>query len=157
MCQYSRFSLGGFSKIAKIFLILAMVSVLFGCQMPEAAPASPTPVVELQILEPVTETPVPACVFLSDVELTVSLLSENSVLIKITGLIPNETVHVIFSSQTKRQEREKTFSGVADEKGIFTESVGLRGPGIDTEFRDWQIRVVHSRGSTCAEISLPEK
>jgi hypothetical protein len=157
MNLHSRFSLGGFPKFAEIFLFLAVVSLLFGCQAPEATPASPTPVVELQILEPVTETPVPACVFLSDVELTVSLLSANSVLIKITGLIPNETVHVIFSSQTKRQEREKTFSGAADEKGVFTESVGLRGHEIDSEFKDWQIRVVHSRGSTCTEISLPEK
>ncbi len=155
MNLHSRFSLGGFPKFAEIFLFLAVVSLLFGCQVPEATPASPTPVVELQILEPVTETPVPACVFLSDVELTVSLLSANSVHLRITGLVPNETVHAIFDSEIKGQKRETTIIGPADENGVFTESVGLRGHEINTEFKDWQIRVVHSRGSTCTNISLP--
>jgi hypothetical protein len=153
----SHFSPGRFSEFAKKFLFLIVVSLLFGCQPLDTAPTSTTPRVELQISDPLTETPFPACVFLSDVELSVSILSENSVRMRITGLVPNEPVHAIFSSQTKGQEREKTFSGMADGEGVFAESVGLRSHEVDSEFKDWQIRVVHSRGSTCTEISLPEK
>jgi hypothetical protein len=151
------FSAGRLSKFAKIFLFLELVTLLSGCQPLDSAPTSTTPLVELQISEPVTETPVPACVLLSDVEISVSILSENSVRIKITGLMPDESIQAIFSSQIKGQGREKTFGGIADEKGVFAESVGLRSDEVDSEFQDWQIRVVHSRGSTCTEISLREK
>jgi hypothetical protein len=149
------FSLRRSSKLVKI-LFLTIVSLLFGCQPVGTVPTSTTPLIESQILEPVTETPVPACVFLSDVELSVNIVSENSVDITITGLIPNEAVQTIFSSQINGQERERTFSGMADENGVFKDSVGLRNQQVDSEFKNWQIRVVHSRGSTCKEISLPE-
>ncbi|HXF85221.1 MAG TPA: hypothetical protein VNK49_07505 [Anaerolineales bacterium] len=131
--------------------------LLFGCLPLESPSASPTPVVELQILEPVTETPVPACVILLGVDLSVELLSEDSIRIRITGLLPNETVHAIFGSKTKGRTVETVVSGSADEKGVFEYSERLRALESDREFRDWQIRVVHSRGSTCTEISLPEK
>jgi hypothetical protein len=155
LCSY--FPLSRFSKFVKIFLFFAVVSLLFGCQPLDTAPTSTTPLVELQILEPMTETPVPACVFLSDVELSVSILSKNSVRINIAGLMPNEAVNAIFSSQSKGQGREILLSGMADEKGVFVDSVGLRSDEVDSEFKDWQIRVVHSRGSTCTEFTLPEK
>jgi hypothetical protein len=157
MNLHSQFSLGRFLTFAKIFLCLAVVILLFGCQPLDSVSTSTTPHVEVQILTPslLTETPIPACVFLAGVELSVSLLSENSVHIKITGLIPNEAVQAILSSQIKGQEREITISGVSDEKGVFEDSVGLRSQTIDTEFKDWQLRVVHSRGSTCTEFALP--
>jgi hypothetical protein len=159
MHLYSHFALVRFSKFAKIFLSLAAVGLLFACQPLGTAPTSPPPFVEVQIVTPsfLTETPVPPCVVLSDVELTVEILSENSVRIRITGLVPNETVHAIFSSKIKGQEREATASGPADEKGVFEYSVGLRGPNLDTEFKEWQVQVVHSRGSTCTEFVLPDK
>src|SRR5215208_1637493 len=100
MKSHLPFSLSRSSKFVKI-LFLTVASLLFGCQPLGTVPMSTTPLVEPQILEPVTETPVPACVFLSDIELFVNVVSENVVDIKITGLIPNETVHTIFSSQTK--------------------------------------------------------
>jgi hypothetical protein len=157
MKPYSHFSLGRLSKFAEIYLFLAMVGSLFGCQPLDTAPTSTTPLVEVQILTPslLTETPVPACRDISGIEFFVELLSENSIHLRITGLVPNEMVHAIFSSQIKGQEREKTVSGPADENGVFEYSVGLRGQNIDTEFKDWQIRVVHSRGATCTEVSLP--
>ena len=151
------FSLGRLSKFAKILLFLIVISSLVGCRPLDTVLTSTTPLVEVQILTPslLTETPIPACVFLPDVELSVSILSENSVHIRITGLMPNETVHAIFNSSIKGQTRETIVSGPADEKGIFEDSVGLRGHEIDVEFKDWQIRIVHSRGSTCTEIVLP--
>lgn len=139
-----------FTKVCSI-----TAAFLFGCQSLETPPASTTPVVELQVLEPITETPVPPCVMLSDVELSVELLSEDSVHIRITGLLPNETVHAIFSSKTKDRAVETVVSGPADEKGVFEYSENLRGHETLQQFRDWQIRVVHSRGSTCAEVSFP--
>jgi hypothetical protein len=96
-------------------------------------------------------------VILPDVDLSVELLSEDSVHIRITGLLPNETVHAIFGSKTKDRAVETMVSGSADEKGVFEYSERLRGHETLSAFKDWQIRVVHSRGSTCAEISLPEK
>lgn len=97
------------------------------------------------------------CVLLPDVELSVELLSDDSVRIRITGLLPNETVHAIFGSTTKDRAVETVVSGSADEKGAFEYSERLRALESDREFKDWQIRVVHSRGATCAEISLSEK
>ncbi|MEW6287752.1 MAG: hypothetical protein AB1509_16165 [Chloroflexota bacterium] len=140
---------------AIICSITAML--LFGCLPLETPPVPTTPLVEVQVLEPMTETPVPACVILPDVDLSVELLSEDSVHIRITGLLPNETVHAIFGSKTKDRAVETMVSGSADEKGVFEYSERLRGHETLSAFKDWQIRVVHSRGSTCAEISLPEK
>jgi len=144
------------SKFATLILFLVVIGSLFGCQLLETLPTSTTPLVEVQVLTPslLTETPIPACVELSDIELSVEMLSENSVHIRITGLVSKETVQAIFNSKIKAQEREIIVSGPADEKGVFEYSVGLRGQDIDAEFKDWQIRVVHSRGSTCAEVSL---
>lgn len=130
---------------------------LFGCLPLETPPVPTTPLVELQVLEPMMETPVLACVLLPDVELSVELLSDDSVHIRITGLLPNETVHAIFGSTTKDRAVETVVSGSADEKGAFEYSERLRALESDREFKDWQIRVVHSRGATCAEISLSEK
>lgn len=157
MLPYLHFSIGKFSRFAEAIIYLTVATFLFGCQSISTATNSTTPIVEVQILTPsfLTETPVPACVFLSDVELSVSILAENSIHIRITGLMPNETVHAIFNSSIKGQTREIIVSGLADEKGVFEDSVGLRGNEIDGEFKDWQIRVVHSRGSTCTEIALP--
>jgi hypothetical protein len=150
-------SLGRISKYVKILILLAAAGSLVGCRPPEATPTSITPVVEVQILTPslLTETPIPACVFLDDVELFVSLLSEHSVNIKITGLIPNEAVQAILNSQIEEQGKEIIISGIADEKGEFTDSIGLRSQTTDAEFKDWQVRIVHSRGSTCTEFVLP--
>lgn len=145
------------TNFTKVIISSIAAVFLFGCQPLETPPASTTPLVELQVLEPMTETPVPACVILPDVELSVELLSEDSVHIRITGLVPNEIVHAIFSSKTKDRAVETVVIGPADEKGVFEYSEWLGGYEIDSEFKDWQIRVVHSRGSTCAEISLPEK
>jgi hypothetical protein len=157
MNLHSHFSINKFSKFAKTFLWFVVINLLFGCQLLDSVTISTTPRVEVQILTPslLTETAVPACVTLSAVELSVELLSENSVRIRITGLIPNEIVHAIFHSKVKGQEREISLSGPVDEKGVFSDTVGLRGYEVDSEFKDWQIRVVHSRGSTCTEVSLP--
>jgi hypothetical protein len=46
---------------------------------------------------------------------------------------------------------------MADEKGGFADSVRLRSQEVDAEFKDWQLRVVHSRGSTCTGVFLPDK
>jgi hypothetical protein len=155
----SYFSLGRLTKFAKIFLFLVVTSSLFGCQPLDTAPISTAPDVEVQILTPslLTETPIPACISLPGVQLNVDISSENSVHLKITGLEPNEAVYMIFSSQFEQDEKtigccEGEF---ADENGNYQHSVGLRGDEIDSEFKDWQLRVVHSRGSTCTEFSLP--
>lgn len=145
------------SHFSQMFLIIVAADFLFGCQPTGITPTSTVPTGELTIWTPafLTETPIPACVVLSDVELSVYLLSEYSVHIRITGLVPNENVQAIFSSKTKRRELDTIASGTADGEGVFEYSERLRGYGIDPEFKYWQIRVVHSRGSTCADIVLP--
>lgn len=138
-------------------ICLTVANVLLGCHPVRTTATSTTPDVEVSVVtaSPLTDTPVPACVVLSDIELSVDILPESSVHIKITGLVPHETVYAIFSSKNKSQTSELSVHGPADEKGVFEYSVGLRGLETAPEFKDWQIRVVHSRGSTCAEISLP--
>lgn len=151
------FSSGRFSKFADIFRFLVVAGLLFGCRSFDSVPSPTTPVVEVEILTSpsMTETPIPACVVLSDVELSVKPLSESSFQIRITGLIPHEAVHAILSSKIKGRELETIASGTADENGVFEYSDGWAGRENDPKFKDWQIRVVHSRGSTCTEISLP--
>lgn len=153
----SHLSTNRFSNFAKITIHLTLAACLFGCQSSRIATVSTTPNVEVQVLTGpfLTETPIPECVILPDVELSTDLLSENSIHIRITGLIPNETVQAIFSSKIKGQEREIIVTGPADEEGVFENSEGLRSDEIDSEFKDWQLSVVHSRGSTCTEIVLP--
>jgi hypothetical protein len=141
-------------KFAKIAICLVTATFLFSCQ-----PIHATPVDVIQISpEPyLTETPVPACVSLPDIKLSIELLSENSVHLTITGLVPNEPVYTIFSSEFKGSKRtigccEREF---ADENGVYEYSVGLRGQDVDAEFKEWQVWVIHSRGSTCTEFALP--
>ena len=145
------------SNFAKIIICVVTIVFLVSCQSAQngTAPVYPTSDVQISTVQYLTETPIPACVVLSGIELFVELLSENSVHIRIMGLVSNETVQAIFNSKIKAQEREIIVSGPADGKGVFEYSVGLRDQDIDAEFKDWQIRVVHSRGSTCTEVSLP--
>jgi hypothetical protein len=151
------FLLGRLPNFIRALLFLTSVGFLLGCQIVNTIPISTTPTAEFIISTPsfLTETPIPACVVLSDVELSVKLLSESSFQIRITGLVPHEAVHAILSSKIKGRELETIASGTADENGVFEYSEASAGRENDPEFKDWQIRVVHSRGSTCTEISLP--
>lgn len=153
MKLFPYFSFGSVSKFATMLVFLTSGGILFACQPLSTIPTSKSPTVEFIISTPsfLTETPIPACVVLSDIELSVDLLSESSFHIRITGLIPNENVHAIFNSKIRERELETIASGEANEEGVFEYSHGWQ----DTKFKDWQIRVVHSRGSTCAEVSLP--
>lgn len=142
-----------------IFLTF-VVAVLPGCQ-PVGNAIIPTnstvDVLVSTVLSPyLTETPLPACVSLPDVELTVEMLSDDSVKFKITGLKPNEPVYTLFSSELKNKGARSTGWGEkADENGAYESKVRLRGPMDDLDFKDWQMKVIHSRGSTCADFSLP--
>lgn len=161
MRLYSLFSLVKISKFVEVIICLIVIAFLFGCQpIPNAtAPATSTVEVQFSTALYVTETPVPACVSLPDVELYIEILSENSVRLKITGLMPNEPVYTIFSSEI--QNRKKSIGccleEFADENGAYEYAVGLRSQTIDYEFKEWQVQVVHSRGSTCTEFVLPDK
>jgi hypothetical protein len=106
-----------------------------------------------------SETPVPECVSLPEISLEVTLLSENSAQVRITGLKPNEPVYTIFSSQTDNgaKSTECCPGETASEKGIYEYSIGLRGAEVDLEFTDWQVRVIHSGGAACAEFTLPDR
>lgn len=151
----SHLSLGRLSKLSRSFLFLVAVISLFSCQPLDITPISTTPTIEFIISTTLPNTPIPACVVYPDIELTVELMSENSVHIRITGLEPNEIVNAIFRSRIMDQEKEIVLIGPADEKGVFEDSEGLRSQTIDADFKDWQLSVVHSRGSTCTEFVLP--
>lgn len=156
--------------LLKVINCLLFVTFLVGCQSFQKSDVPATSAVEIhvspdslidtpvEISEPyLTETPVPACVSLPGVELSVELSSANSIHIKITGLVPNESVYTIFASEFPGQKKtvsccEQEF---ADENGVYEYSVRLRGQDIDAGFKVWQVWVIHSRGSTCSEFSLP--
>ena len=161
MRLYSDFRLAKTSKFAEVIVCLVVIALLFGCQSLPNAPVPATSTVEVQISTalPLNQTPVPACVTLPEVELHIDILSENSVHLRITGLMPNEPVFTIFSS--KFEEEEKSISccpgEFADENGVYEYEVGLRSQTFDAEFKEWQVQVVHSRGSLCTEFVLPDK
>jgi hypothetical protein len=140
-----------------MIITLALAGVLPGCQPSNSTSYPTSPPLELLVWtpSPLTETPLPACVDLSDVKLYAVMSSEFSVQVKITGLVPNEDVRAIFSSKSKRGELETIAYGTADKTGAFEYLQRLRGYGIEPEFKNWQIRIIHSRGATCAEIDLP--
>lgn len=149
------FSLDKPSRFAKIIIFYIGLGFLLGCQPSRATTISTTPTIEFIISTTLPNTPIPACVVYPNIELTVEILSENSVHIRITGLEPNEIVNAIFRSRIMDQEKEIVLIGSADEKGVFEDSEGLRSQTIDADFKDWQLSVVHSRGSTCTEFVLP--
>lgn len=135
--------------------LMIVVAVLLGCQ-PVGAETIPTPEVQISIFPYETETPVPECMSLPDVELKVEMLSDDSVKFKITGLKPNEPVYILFSSEWKNKGATSTGWGEnADENGAYESEKQLRGPMDDLDFKDWQVQVIHSRGPTCMEFSLP--
>ena len=116
-------------------LILVVASALLGCQPSNSISHPTSPTVELLVWTPssLTETPLPACVDLSDIELYAVMSSEFSVQVKVTGLVPNEDVRAIFSSKTKKGELETIAYGTADKTGAFEYSQRLRGYGIEPE------------------------
>lgn len=140
--------------------IVYLISILILCSCQSTpnttVPATPV-VVEILSMPDWTETPAPACISLPEIQLSIDLLSENSVHIKITGLEPNEPVYTIFNS--RYEEKEKSVSccpgEVADEQGNYEYNAGLRGQETDAEFINWHVQVVHSRGSACTDFILP--
>jgi hypothetical protein len=158
MHTHSHFPLVRFSRFAEIIICFIIFAFLYGCQSIRNATVPATPVeVQVSPADPLTEKPITECVLLPDVELFIDPLSENSVHLKITGLVPNEPVYTIFSSEF--EEKEKSTSccpgEVADVNGVYEYKVGLRGLNSDAEFKEWHVQVVHSRGSTCKDFVLP--
>lgn len=139
-----------------ITITACLISILFliGCQ--QGQPTSP---VEMQAETdvPLTETPIPECVVLPDVKISIEILSESSVHLKVVGLKPNEPVYTILSStfEDKKVSTSCCDGEFADSNGIYEYTVGLREPNAGLEYKEWKVLVMHSRGATCTEFSFP--
>ncbi|SRR6266511_195170 len=73
------------------------------------------------------------------VEIKAETISENSVKVNITGLVPLEPVMVVLYSDAHGQSKriECCPGEIANENGDYEFSTGLRGQDKDVEFKDW--------------------
>jgi len=148
-----------FLSLLKITTCLICFTVLAACSSVVKMEVSitPTPSVQIATAPYLTETAVPACVSNPDIKLEVLPISDNAVQIVMNGLQPYEPVYVIFSSAAQGQTRkvECCAGAMADANGSYQQTQTLRGQNVDVEFKHWQVQVVHSQGSACAEFNLP--
>lgn len=146
-------------RIVRAGFCLVIIAVLFGCKPIVATiiPTSSPDKIQISTASYLTETPVPACVMLPDVRLIVTLLSDNSVQIKIVGLKSYEPVYTIFSSESegKTKKIECCEGETASGNGNYQYTQVLRSQNVDNEFKDWQVQIFHSRGATCTNFTLP--
>lgn len=144
-------------KLHASYLITAcLLSVLFlsGCQYGESTSPVET-IVETESYS--TETPIPECVVLPDIKISIVFLSESSIQLRVVGLKPNEPVYTILSStfEDKKISTSCCDGEFADANGVYDYSVGLRDENAGLEYTEWKVWVVHSRGATCTEFSFP--
>lgn len=117
----------------------------------------PTPAVTVQEVPFTQPSPTPACQAVSGVSITIVTSIEGRKL-QVKGLIPSERPTVFYSAQNNLgAERIEAFDLAegADSKGNFTYGLTdltvLKGDTSTT----WDVRVVHSRGVACAQVTVP--
>lgn len=119
----------------------------------------PTPVVEVQIMPPVSPTATPDCQLAAGVAIEVRRLSDTTAVLYASGLQPGEIPFIFYSTSISGVGSMRVeaggFAKGADEQGEFSfELTGLR-PLEGQARATWDIRLVHRRGVACTEITLP--
>lgn len=149
-------------KLWHLFAI-SMSLALGGClSSPSTAPrsvVSPTIEVAKQIeAREATPTEVVCTTSPDQVTLSVSPVAHTSARVELRGLISGEKLTIYFFAQPGRQRTRQVAdypSEGADQNGVFIVQVDSLSPLPDVATNLWMVKVVHSRGVACAEVTLP--
>jgi hypothetical protein len=133
-------------QLSSIFILALCVA----CQ----AQSSPTPVLVTPQVAPFVEpTPTPDCQPVPGVSIKV----EDQVL-EMSGLQPGENPTVFYSAENRngaQRVESYNFAEGANSEGVFAYELGML-PVLDGDTTTvWDLRVVHSRGVACAQITVP--
>ncbi len=141
-----------------IFISLA----LMGCASPGMAPARvASPVIEVTrqvVTIEAAPTEIVCTTSPGEVTLAVSPVTHTSARVELSGLKPGEKVVIHFFAQPTDQHARQVSdypSEGADENGVFIVQVYSLSPSPDVVTNFWTVKVVHSGGVACAEVTLP--
>ncbi len=138
--------------------VLILMAFCAGCQISRLYAPS-TPAVTFQVLPPVTPSPTPDCQPASGVALEVTRISTTKAALKVGGLQPGEIPFVFYSTETigvgSRRIEAWGFAKGADQNGNFSMELSGLTPLDGQSSATWDIRLVHSRGVACAQLTLP--
>ncbi len=120
---------------------------------------SPTVVVTVQVMSPVSPTATPDCQPAAGVAIEVWRVSDTTAVLHASGLQPGEIPFIFYSTSISgvgsMRGESSGFAKGADEHGEFSfELTGLQ-PLEGQARATWDIRLVHRRGVACTEITLP--
>jgi len=137
---------GSMKQLSSIFILALCVA----CQ----AQLSPTPmVVTLEVAPFVESTSTPDCQPVPGVSVEV----EDQVL-EMSGLQPGEKPTVFYSAENRKGAQRVElydFAEGANSEGVFSYELGMLSVLDGDTTTVWDLRVVHSRGVACAQITVP--
>ena len=153
-------------KLTITILFPALIWLIAGCQPPSTGVPSdvpqPTPAIEVTIVvkEIGSPSPTPAvCTPLPDgMKLTVEPISAESVQVQLVGLLPGESLTLLFVAKptaTESMEIEATFSNAVEPDGSFAHQKRWLPRLKDATENTWTVKVIHSRGVACQDVTLP--
>src|SRR3972149_627282 len=146
----------------RLYLCVMCMSFAWArCTLPLTAPTSvASPVIEVTkhvgVIRP-TPTEIVCSTSPGEVTLTVSPVAHPSARVELRGLEPGEKVTIHFFQSDKQRTRQVADypSEGADQNGVFIVQEGGLRPLPDAVANFWTVKVVHSRGVACAEVTLP--
>lgn len=126
---------------------------------PTAGTTNPPVEVMTQVFPPMNPTATPVCTSLpSDMTLSVTPTSPTSAQIEMTGLSPGEGIILIYYAEIPGQSSNRIEDmpvQTADTNGHFVYTAQGLSPLSGSTKNRWEIQIIHSRGATCTEVTLP--
>lgn len=148
--------------IIKSLCLTICFLTLVSCQLSSATNSDlsiqPTIVVTKVVSESIEPSPTPAICTpdLDGVDLSVESISPDSANVQLNGLQPNERVTLLFVAQpTAAQSSEKEISFTVESDGTLSHQERSLTKLDDATENIWTVKVIHSRGVTCEEFTLP--
>ena len=134
-----------------------------GCQWiptPAATTPQPTGQITAYIVPIEHPSPTPAiCTDLpGDAKLIVTPVSSTQIQIDLTGMQPGESLVFLFVAQPTpghTGEIESRPQEVVGQDGSFTITEGSLTPLPGNTLNTWTVKVIHSRGVACQDVTLP--
>lgn len=145
-----------------IYFRILILLLVVGCQPATALVNTPLPKVEVtkEILPFPSPSSTPAeCTDLpAGAEFLVTATSPTDVQIDLNGMVPGETLVFTFIAKPSPSESRTLESmpiAPVGQDGSYTTTQGGLMPLAEALENTWTIKVIHSRGVACQEITLP--
>lgn len=148
----------------KAYLVSLLVLLLTGCllkppQPPVTVPRVNGPVTVFVVTQSPSETPAVCTELPEGAALIVTPLSATKVQVELRGMQPGEQLVFQFTSRPSPQGNWRRITDEADtgvkENGSYTLTLGSLEPARGSTVNAWTVKVIHSRGVACQEITLP--